>query len=171
MKPYLNIFETCIDRYARQLPWGIYLYHLPDSYMKHYGKVHKSRTNDDTEKYICNTIAEICRSACEYKRVYTETSPSGLVYIAVPLFMQGNIWAILASYLCLGREGTWRRSLNRGFNVSEAVDLLKELGFILETHQEISYWFNPRFHTGIGTNSGRGNLTTEKRDQIASPKF
>ncbi len=156
MKHYLDIFETCLDRYAHQLPWGIYFYHSAEADLKYFGNSHKPRGNDETENYLFDTMREICKITGEYKRVHTETSQSGMVYIGVPLFIGDKIWAVLATYLCLGREGTWRRSLNRGPSVAETVELLKELGFILETHQQVACWLNPRCSSQVRMNAANG---------------
>jgi hypothetical protein len=147
MRIYNEVIETTMKKYAGDLPWGIYMYNLSGGSLGHYGKIMESEKYAETENYIADVIEDVCRMAADERRVYTETSPSGLVYIAVPLLIENQVWAVLAAYLSLGREGSWRRSLNRGPTVSQTVSLLEELGFIISTHQEVQKWFRPSFET------------------------
>jgi hypothetical protein len=147
MKQLGEVIETTIKKYADDLPWGIYMYNLSNGSLNHVGKNTDSEIYAETEKYISDVIEDVCRLAVDRNKVYTETSPSGLVYIAVPLFIENQTWAVLATYLSLGREGSWRRSLHRGPSVSQTVSQLEELGFIISTHQEVQKWFRPSFET------------------------
>ncbi len=137
--------ETTIKKYSSDLPWGVYLYYLSENELNHWGRKTNPDECEETEKYLSDMIKDICLMAVDKGNVYTETSPSGLVYIAVPLFIDNKIWAVLSTYLSLGKEGSWRRSLNRGPSVTNTVDLLEELGFILSTHQEVQKWYRPSF--------------------------
>lgn len=157
MKRYLDIFETCLDRYAHQLPWGIYFYRHDEDEFVYFANSDTPHGKDEIENYLTDTIREICAITAENKRVYTETSQSGIVYIGVPLIIADKLWAVLATYLCLGREGTWRRSLNRGPSVAETVEQLKELGFILETHQQVACWLDPKCHTQVRVSVADGS--------------
>ncbi len=143
MENYQEIIDTSIENYSVNLPWGIYFYNPLSHELKWYGNRKSDGRYEETEKYLSDTIRDICVTVLQDEKVYTETSPSGMVYIAVPLFINGKVWSVLATYLCLGREGSWRRSLNRGISVSQAVDLLDQLGFILTTHEEVRVWFSP----------------------------
>jgi hypothetical protein len=145
MKRLKEVIETTMKKYADDLPWGIYMYNISGGDLSHFGNVQDPEKYVETEKYIADVIGDVCQMAADKKGVYTETSPSGLVYIAVPLFIDNQIWAVLSAYLSLGREGSWRRSLNRGPSVSQTVNLLEELGFIISTHQEVQKWFRPSF--------------------------
>lgn len=137
--------ETTIKKYSCDLPWGIYLYDISENELTHWVDQPRVADYNQTEKYLADMIKDICLMAAEKEKVYTETSPSGLVYIAVPLYIDNRIWAVLATYLSLGKEGTWRRTLHRGPSVIKTVDLLEELGFILSTHQEVQKWYRPSF--------------------------
>ena len=152
--------ETTIKKYSSDLPWGIYLYSMADEELNHWGEKAQPEEYEKTEKYLADMIKDICLMAVEKKDVYTETSPSGLVYIAVPLYIDNRIWAVLSSYLSLGKEGSWRRSLNRGPSVSETVDLLEELGFILSTHQEVQKWYRPSFQDEMESSQADENDDT-----------
>lgn len=147
MRQFQEVIETTMKKYADDMPWGIYMYTLSGGDLSYYGSGPESGKYSETEKYIADVIEDVCRMAADRKGVYTETSPSGLVYVAVPLFIDNQIWAVLSTYLSLGREGSWRRSLNRGPSVSQTVDHLEELGFIISTHQEVQKWFRPSFET------------------------
>lgn len=144
MREFFEIVEETIKSFASNLPWGIYHHNLVEQDLKLYHGQNNGCDCYDSEKYLSDTIKDICQTSCQLNKSYTETSPSGLVYIAHPLLIDNTIWSVLATYLSLGREGTWRRSLNRGPSVSSALDLLSELGFILSTHREAEQWLSTR---------------------------
>ncbi|HDS01912.1 MAG TPA: hypothetical protein ENO22_00245 [candidate division Zixibacteria bacterium] len=157
---------TTIKKYSSDLPWGIYLYDISENELSHWGGQPQAGEYHQTEKYLADMIKDICFMAVEKQKVYTETSPSGLVYISVPLFIDKKIWAVLATYLSLGKEGTWRRTLNRGPSVTRTVDLLEELGFILSTHQEVQKWYRPSFQ-----DESEKSPSPENEDRLVSPKL
>jgi len=149
MKQQHEIFEVILSKYATDLPWGIYLYRMNSDSLAHFGDKSGSEKYSDTEKYLADIIKDICQSASESEKVYTETSSSGLVYIAFPLILENQVWGVLAAYLSIGREGTWRRSLNRGPSVTEVIDLLDELGFILNIQYQMRMWYSPKYRPPI----------------------
>jgi hypothetical protein len=149
MKQQQELFEVTLLKYADDLPWGIYLYRLNGESLAHFGNKSLSDKYEDTEKYLADIIKDICRQASVTREVYTETSQSGIVYIAFPLILENQVWGVLSTYLSLGREGTWRRSLNRGPSVAEVVDLLDEIGFILNTHYQMRMWYSPKYRPPV----------------------
>lgn len=161
-----EVIATTMRKYATGLPWGIYIYDLSGGILSHCGNNPDAEKYAETEKYIADVIEDVCRMAADAKRAYTETSPSGLVYIAVPLFIENRPWAVLAAYLSLGREGSWRRSLNRGPTVSQTVSLLEELGFIITTHHEVQKWFRPSFETDDEHQADEIEIKNETRSRI-----
>ena len=142
MRDFFEIADEIIGKFAEQLPWGIYHYDIPNDCLRTYAGLNDGREFPETEKYLSDTIRDVCLISERLEKQYTETSPSGLVYIAQPLIIENKIWSVLATYLSLGREGTWRRSLHQGPTVSNTLDVLNELGFILTTHREVQQWFS-----------------------------
>lgn len=140
MNTMSDVIKTILDRYASELPWGIYFYDPEKKGLAHFGQLSDSEKHRNTELYLSTTLKDVCSMARSYGRTYTETSPSGMVYIAVPLITNQKTWAILATYLATGKVGSWRRSLNRGPSVSDSVDLLKEIGTVLNTYQQMQEW-------------------------------
>jgi hypothetical protein len=143
MNTMSDVVKSILDRFSSELPWGIYLFDPKIRGLTHFGQPRESKKHRTTELYLATTIKDVCGMALTYQRTYTETSPSGMVYIAVPLTDKQETWAVLATYLATGRIGSWRRSLNRGPTVSDSVDLLKEVGMVLNTYQQMKEWLSP----------------------------
>ena len=140
MNTMSDVIKAILDRYASEMPWGIYFYEPEKKGLVHFGQLTDSEKYRKTELYLATTLKDVCSMARSYGRTYTETSPSGMVYIAVPLVTNQKTWAVLATYLATGKVGSWRRSLNRGPSVSDSVDLLKEIGTVLNTYQQMQEW-------------------------------
>lgn len=163
MRDFYEITDDLIGKFAEQLPWGIYFYDVSGGELRGFAGMNDGSEFPDTEKYLSDTIRDVCLICERLQKQYTETSPSGLVYIAQPLIFEDKIWAVLATYLSLGREGTWRRSLHQGPTVSDILDTLNELGYILTTHREVLQWFSSGVPASMQNQQERAQVFADPR--------
>jgi len=148
MNHQLDLIVRTLARYAVRLPWGFYFYSPESNQLRQFSREVTESRFAATEKYLADIMREICQTTCEKDCIYTERSEAGLIYIGFPVRMENKIWAALATYLSLGREGSYRRSLGRGPTVAETLDLLEEMAFIITAQYQFTLWHTQKLSAG-----------------------
>ena len=75
MRDFYEITDDLIGKFAEQLPWGIYFYDVSGCELRTYSGANDGTEFPETEKYLADTIRDVCLIAERLEKQYSETSP------------------------------------------------------------------------------------------------